>query len=409
MLDAIKQFFEETFANGQADGPAEQALMLSGGGARSAYQSGVIQYIAQAFPETRFSILQGVSAGAINIAQLASHTGTFRAAARDLTDHWRHLCDSDIFEAESSLSLIRRVIGRPWKAEDGALAGAHQALLDPTPLRDYLTETFLTRDGELIGIRENLEHGWLKACALLTTNYTTGQTVTWVEGCDIINWERPNRRSISTRLRVEHILASTALPLLFPAVNIGDAWYGDGGIRLSAPLSPSIHLGADRILAISTRYPRSRAEADAPATVGYPPAAQIIGVLMNAIFLDVLDQDARNLEQMNQLVRALPPRKRNGLRPIQLLVLRPSQDLGRMAAHYPLDIDGALGLLTRGLGTDETESPDWLSMLLFNRDYITRLIELGWDDAHRHRDQIEAFLAGELDAREERALVEQGG
>jgi NTE family protein len=407
VLDALKQLFRQAFANGRPETPPDQALVLSGGGARSAYQSGVLQYIAQAFPETRFSIMQGVSAGAINIAQLASHTGTFRAAASDLVQHWRHLCDRDVFEPESSLSLVRRVIGQPWRDEDEVIAGARQGLLDPEPLRDYLHRTFETRESELVGIRKNLEQGWLKACALLTTNYATGQTVTWVEGCDITGWERPNRRSVSTRLTVNHILASSALPLLFPAVNIGDGWYGDGGIRLTAPLSPSIHLGADRILAISTRYPRSRAEADAPATVGYPPAAQIMGILTNAIFLDVLDQDARTLEQINRLVRNLPRHKRNGFRPIQLLVLRPSEDLGRMAAHYPLQIDGALGLLTRGLGTDETESPDWLSMLLFNQDYITRLIELGWDDAHQKRDQIEAFLAGELDEDEERALVEQ--
>jgi NTE family protein len=407
VLDALTQFFRQAFANGRPATSPEQALVLSGGGARSAYQSGALQYIAQAFPETRFSIMQGVSAGAINIAQLASHTGSFRAAASDLVQHWRHLCDQDVFEPESSLSLVRRFIGQSWRDEDEVIAGARQALLDPAPLRDYLHRTFETRESELVGIRKNLEQGWLKACALLTTNYATGQTVTWVEGCDITGWERPNRRSVSTRLTVNHILASSALPLLFPAVNIGDGWYGDGGIRLTAPLSPSIHLGADRILAISTRYPRSRAEADAPATVGYPPAAQIMGILTNAIFLDVLDQDARTLEQINRLVRSLPRHKRNGFRPIQLLVLRPSEDLGRMAAHYPLRIDGALGLLTRGLGTDETESPDWLSMLLFNQDYITRLIELGWDDAHRRRDQIEAFLAGELDADEERALVEQ--
>jgi NTE family protein len=393
VLDAFKDLLFETFADGHTEADAEPALVLSGGGARSAYQSGVIQYIAQAFPEVRFSIMQGVSAGAINIAQLASHTGTFRAAASDLTHHWRHLCDQDVFEPESSLSLVRRIVGQPWRDEGEVLAGARQALLDPSPLRAFLHRIFETRAGELVGIRKNLQRGWLKACALLTTNYATGQTVTWIEGADVTGWERPSRRSVLTRLTVDHILASSALPLLFPAVNIGDGWYGDGGIRLTSPLSPAIHLGADRILAVSTRYPRSRAEADAPATVGYPPAAQIMGVLTNAIFLDVLDQDARNLEQINQLVRALPRRKRNGLRPIQLLVLRPSEDLGRMAAHYPLNIDGALGLLTRGLGTDETQSPDWLSMLLFNREYITRLIELGWDDAHRRRDQVEAFLA----------------
>jgi NTE family protein len=187
-------------------------------------------------------------------------------------------------------------------------------------------------------------------------------------------------------------MASTALPLLFPAVRVNGSWYGDGGIRLTSPLSPAVHLGATSIFVVSTRYPRSRREADMPAVVGYPPAAQVMGLLMNAIFLDVLDQDAFNMQRINELVRHLPPRKRNGLRPIKLLMLRPSIDLGRLAGEYELEVKGALQLLTRGLGTGETKSPDWLSMLLFENDYIDRILNIGWEDARKQHDEIARFL-----------------
>lgn len=371
---------------------------MSGGGARSAYQAGVIRYLAEAFPEAEFPILTGVSAGAINAAHLANYIGTFQDAARHLVDSWSALHVDSVFEPESSFALVRGMIARGGGAEEGngqaEFAYQRRGLVNTAPLRAYLEKQLKTEDGRLSGVVRNLQTGRLRAFALTATNYTTGQTTTWVQGENIKRWERPNRVSVNTAITVDHILASTSLPLLFPAVPIGDAWYGDGGIRLLAPLSPAIHLGADRILVISTRYERSRTEADEPAFTGYPPAAQIIGVLMNAIFLDTLDQDVLMMDRINALVEELPKRKRNGLRPIRLLLLRPSEDLGKLAAAYEVPLRGALGLLTRGLGTGETKSPDWLSMLLFEEAYLGRLIEIGYEDARRQHHEVEAFLFG---------------
>lgn len=375
------------------------ALVLSGGGARSAYQVGVLHYIAEHFPEHNFPVMTGVSAGAINTAQLANHQGSFKEAAHDLVESWSKLRTENVFAVESSFSMLwgfLRHSGASDISEEVTTLEVRDThgLVDTTPLWTFLKEELNTSDGTLDGIETNLSRGDLKAVAVVTTNYATGQTVTWVQGEEFDLWERPDRIGINTTLTIEHVMASTALPLIFPAVRIGDMWYGDGGIRLAAPLAPAVHLGADRILAISTRYKQSRAEADEPSVQGYPPAAQIIGMLMNAIFLDALDQDAFTLERINRLVDDMPERFRHGMRPIDLLVLRPSVDLGRLASSRESALPGALRFLTSGLGTEETRSPDWLSVLLFEEEFIARLLELGYEDGKKQHDEIEAFFEG---------------
>jgi len=187
-------------------------------------------------------------------------------------------------------------------------------------------------------------------------------------------------------------MASTALPLLFPAVQLENAWYGDGGIRLAAPLSPVLHLGARRVLAISTRYEKGPDEADETAIHGYPPPAQVAGVLLNSIFLDLLDNDALRLERLNQLLAMLPPEHRAGLEPVKLLVLRPSQDLGKLASQFEAQLPRSFRFLTRGLGTRETKSPDILSFVLFQPDYLRTLMEIGEADADARIEEIANFL-----------------
>jgi NTE family protein len=188
-------------------------------------------------------------------------------------------------------------------------------------------------------------------------------------------------------------MASSALPFFFPAVEVDGAWYGDGGIRLTAPLSPAVHLGARHVIAVSTRYAGTREEADRPAVIGYPPPAQVAGVLYNAIFLDQLDSDALHMQQVNDFVARLPEVHRNGLRRIELLVVRPSQDLGRLANAYEPELPRAFRFLTRGLGTRETRSNDMLSLVMFQTDYVKRLIELGENDAQAWLPEIRRFLS----------------
>lgn len=380
--------------------PPVHGLLLSGGGARAAYQAGVLQYVAEACPGTYFPILTGVSAGSINAAGIATHAGTFGEAVAALAASWRELTVDHVFVAESSFSffwnILRRGGARSPEEQLHALSTQH-GLVDTAPLRQFLRARLNAPDGRLAGVARNLAGGRLRALAVLGTNYMTGQTTVWVEGKNIKAWERPNRVSHQVPLDVEHIMASTSLPGIFPAVHVGNAWYGDGGIRLSAPLSPAIHLGADHLLIISTRYDRSRREADEPNIVGYPPAAQILGILMNAVFLDVLDQDVERLRRLNDLLEELPPRRRQGMKPLRMMLIRPSQDLGRLAGEYDLKLTGVLRLLARGLGSDSTKSPDWLSMLLFDPEYVARLMEIGYEDARRQHDELVAFLADARD------------
>jgi NTE family protein len=377
---------------------SDLALMLSGGGARAAYQVGFLRLLAREFPDVVPGILTGVSAGGINAAYLAARQDPFAVKVEQLADVWTSIRIDDVFRVE-----LHELASRTLRWGGRLLGGGRypltpaRSLVDTAPLRALL-ERLLQAEGRSIpGIAQSLHGGWLCAIALTASSFTTGQSVTWVqtrEDCGIELWERPQRKSLSCGLGVEHVMASAALPFFFPAVEVDGHWYGDGGIRLTAPLSPAVHLGATRIIAVSTRYARSREEADRPAIAGYPPPAQVAGVLYNAIFLDQLDGDALELRRINDLIAALPESQRQNFRRIDLLMLRPSVDLGRLANEYEPDLPRPFRFLVRGLGTRETRSNDMLSLVMFQGDYVRRLIELGEADAAARIDDIRRFLYG---------------
>jgi NTE family protein len=379
---------------------ADLALMLSGGGARAAYQVGFLRLLAREFPDVVPGILTGVSAGGINAAYLAARQAPLADKVEHLAEIWAGIRIDDVFKVE-----LRELASRTLRWGGRLLGGgAHpltpaRSFVDTAPLRELVGRLLNARGEDVPGIAQSLEAGWLRAIALTASSYTTGQSVTWVQtrdDCRIDAWERPQRKSLSCRLGVQHVMASAALPFFFPAVEVDGHWYGDGGIRLTSPLSPAVHLGASRIIAVSTRYARSRDEADRPAIAGYPPPAQVAGVLYNAIFLDQLDGDALEMRRINDLIARLPESERSGFRRIELLLLRPSVDLGRLANDYEADLPRPFRFLERGLGTRETRSNDMLSLVMFQGDYIRRLIELGEADAALRLDDIRRFLRGDL-------------
>ena len=374
------------------------AVVLTGGGARGAYQAGVLRGLAKLSPTFQPDILTGVSAGALNAAFLAGRTDlAFGQATDALVKVWQALQTDHIFRLDRPgvMGTVSRLLRQPDDIDPPAEGG----LLDTSPLAEFV-ERHLGPLGEPIhAIDEAIRNGHLGAFAITTTSYTTGQSITWVqrendspEDEAVESWDRPMRRAIRTRVRPEHVLGSSALPFFFPAVRIADGtpgggWHGDGGIRLTAPLSPALHLGADRIIAINTRHPSSRREADTPDILNYPLPGQILGVLMNAVFLDVLDRDAQTLGRINALLEAIPQEDRNGHRPVDLLVIRPSKDLAKLAAEYDPRLPPSMRLFAGG-----DTKPNWMSMVLFDEEYVRRLIEIGEADVEARADEIRGFL-----------------
>lgn len=369
-------------------------LVLSGGGARGAYQAGALARIAEGLGEDYpFRVITGVSAGGINAASLAGSRGRFLQATRDLAAAWLRLTVDKVFKSDFT-TLTWSAARWLWMLGTGGVTPGFEVrgVLDTEPLYRYLAEAL-----DINGIEANIANRRLRALALSATSYSTGVTVTFVQGVPGIQmWERSRRRAVHANIGLNHVMASAALPLVFPAIQIGDAYYGDGGIRQSSPLAPAIHLGADRLLTVSARYPRTREEETERQVVGYPPPAQVLGMLMHGVFLDALENDAERVQRINRTLALLPPGTRHaeGLQPIRLLVLRPSRDLGKLSASLAGHLPRPLRILTRGLGAGRTTSPDFLSYLLFERPYISRLIELGYEDAHAQWDEIARFMEG---------------
>jgi NTE family protein len=370
------------------------AMVLDGGGARAAYQVGLLRALARRHPDLRLPMLTGVSAGALNAVFLAAHPGPFATAVEELATIWSSLTVEQVFRDDSA-----SLVGNLWHWGVRLVGGGRtvappfRGLVDTAPLRRTLEHVLKPdENGEIPGIARNLASNRLIGLAIVTSSYTTGGSVAWVQGRDVQDWDRPFRMSRQSSITIDHVMASAALPFLFPAVQLGSAWYGDGGIRLITPLSPAVHLGANRVLAFSTRYGRKRAEADQPQVHGYPPPIQIADQLLSAIFLDDHDHDALNLARVNELLEELPPEKRHGLRLIDLVFIRPSEDIGRLAAQYEVRLPFFLRHLLRSAGARRTTNPDLLSLLMFEPGYLKRLMEIGEADGDARADDIAALL-----------------
>lgn len=369
------------------------AIALGGGGARAAYQVGVLRGLADRFPDLKTPILTGVSAGAINVAHLANHTGSFQQKCIELSDFWRSLSFEHVFTVEP-MKLVTRVLRVGLRLTVRLPPGLPRAhgMVDTSPLRAFLHGALGTEDGILRGIEQNVSRGEIMAVAITALNYRTGETTTFVEGKEIERWERPLRKSVHVPLTIEHVMASAALPLLFPAVKIDDAWYGDGGIRQVAPLSPAIHLGAERLLVLSTHYDVPHSGPGLEKTVGPPSPAVVLGALYNAVFLDQLDQDVLQMERINELIRHTDEQHRNAFREVKTTVIRPHADIGAIANKYEHKVPRTFRYFLRRFGSNETKQQDFLSTVMFHPDFLNELLELGERDAATYADEVAKFL-----------------
>jgi NTE family protein len=371
------------------------ALVLTGGGARAAYQVGVLRFLAKRRPDLRVPILTGVSAGSINAAFLASYQGSFSCAVDGLAEIWLDM-ELDRLLRTGAVSLARKVGRWGLRLSSGGtrFAPKEEGLVDTEPLRRFLEQHLGRVDGALEGLEANLHSGRLTSFALTAIDWSTGETVDWVAGRHATALKAPFRRTERGAITVEHVMASASLPILFPAVRLQGSWYGDGGVRESDPLWPAQALGAGRILAVSTRPAPSAAAAPIFGRKRYPPLAQVLGVLSNAIFLDLLDDDFARLELRRRLLEKIAPAEREGHHPVRGLLLRPTADLGALAARFQRELPRAFRFLVGGLGTREGEGGDFLSLVMFVPEYLELLIEHGERDAAARGDELLDFVDG---------------
>jgi len=384
----------DTAASNVAPFPASRmkpraGLVLTGGGARAAYQAGVLKAVRDILGKpvrNPFPILAGTSAGAINAACLAAAADDFSGGVARLLAFWERMRCHHIYRTDA-WSIMKS--GARWLTATMLVSRRNPiSLLDNTPLRDLLEKNVATEK-----IQAHLDAGALYAVCVTASGYTSGQSVSFFQGgSGLEGWERNQRIGSAVALKVEHLLASAALPFIFPAVKLHREYFGDGSMRQIAPVSPALHLGADRVLIVgsgrqSIDQPRARSNV-------YPSLAQIAGHALNSIFLDSLMVDIERLERINRTLKLIPPEalKDSQLRPVKVLFITPSQPLERIAARFVHELPPSVRFILRPTGALNRSGSNLASYLLFEEAFCRALIELGYDDTMRRDVEVHQFF-----------------
>jgi NTE family protein len=367
-----------------------EALVLAGGGARAAYQVGVLGAIAEWMPPDApcpFEVLMGTSAGALNAAALAARAEHFRSAVKVLEDVWARFRVEQVVRADPATMLRAGLHWMLSVASGGWLLPPPRSLLDTSPLRDLLLRTI-----PLERIAANVEAGRVGALAVATTSYSTGRAVAFFEATPATQeWSRVRRAGVRRKIDVDVLIASAAIPFIFPAGQVDGDYYGDGAMRQLAPLSPAVHLGANRLLVVGTRTDSPASAAD--GAVNVPPSpGHLLGFVLDSVFTDGLSIDLERLRQINSILLAGGSTGEPVRRPIEVLVIQPSDDPTAIARRYLRAMPRSLRTLLRTIGALEARGGLLASYLLFESEYTTELMRLGRADATARRSEIEAYL-----------------
>jgi NTE family protein len=369
-------------------------MVLPGGGARAAYQVGVLKALAEIHGNCHgnpFPILTGTSAGAINAVSLAAGAHHFVGSVRNLENLWRELSTDKIYRADL-FGVIRNALRLARSLFNASIA--HQrpvALLDNSPLRTLLGEVV-----NFQAIGQNILNRDLDALSITAMNYSLGQSETFYQGGpQYAGWKRWRRQGLATPIQLQHLMASTAIPTIFPPAKVGRYYYGDGALRQMTPISPAIHLGANRVLIIPANG-HKKEYFHAPVPIRSPAFGQIIGQLLNSAFIDSIEMDIERLERINEMLELIPEEQveymGRALLPIKSLVISPSEDIDSIADNHIDELPRSLRMFLRRTGSNRGGNVSIASYLLFTKEYCGKLIDLGYKDGMEQRQELEAFL-----------------
>ena len=372
------------------------ALVLPGGGARGAFQVGVLKALAELLPKgtvNPFSVISGTSAGAVNSVVLAAKARRFRVAVAELEHVWGNFRCHHVYRTDH-LTMLKSSLHWFASIVSGGLIGLPRSLLDNSPLR-----ALLSRNVRFPRIQAGLERGWLDAVAVTAAGYSTAQSHTFFQSRDGSHpWSRTRRIGVRGELSLDHVMASIAVPMIFPPVLIGTEYFGDGAMRQATPLSPAIHLGARRILVVGVRNEVGDKEPDVSALPPYPSFAQIAGYMLDTLFMDGLYSDLERITRINELLDSIPVRDDTvtvpQYRAIDTMLIVPSEDLRVIAHRHRAQLPFAIRALLRGVGGGSPEENRLLSFLLFERAYTRELMSLGYRDAMKVKDELLKFVTG---------------
>lgn len=380
--------------------PQKTGLILTGGGARAAYQVGVLKAIAEMLPrhtQNPFPVICGTSAGAFNAVTLAVYAQSFRLGVQYLDKMWRNFEAHDIYRADplGVFNNTARWLSGLALNVMGINKLNRVSLLDSSPLAELLERALPSEK-----IQENIDAGVLHALSISASGYSTGHSVNFYQSVQGVQpWQRARRLGIEANIEAKHIMASSAIPFIFPAVRINREYFGDGSMRQIAPISPALHLGAVRVLVIGTgqseesKPGRSRVDS-------YPSLARIAGHALDSIFLDSLEVDMERLKRINKTVDLVSDevRQHMNLQHIDVLLISPSQSIEKIAGRYAKQLPWAIRFLLRGVGAMRRNASNLVSYVLFEKDFCRALIDLGYQDAMNRKEELMAFIGTPIEA-----------